>query len=71
MLDITTIQNFRIPPSIKTLQEANNALKLVNDSLTDKNETLNKIFIVTFIGVGLLMYVKIVKKRTQKNEQEK
>ena len=71
MLDITTIQNFRIPPSIKTLQEANNALKLVNDSLTDKNETLNKIFIVTFIGVGLVVFVKIVKKRTQKNEQEK
>ena len=71
MIDITTIQTFRVPPSIKALQEANDALKLGNDSLTDKNDTLKKILIVTLISLGLVVFVKIVKKRKQKNEQEK
>jgi hypothetical protein len=71
MIDITTIQTFKIPPSIKVLQESNEALKLVNDSLTDKNDTLKKILIVTLISLGLVVFVKIVKKRKQKNEQEK
>ena len=71
MIDITTIQTFRVPPSIKALQEANDALKLVNDSLYDKNDTLKKILIVTLISLGLVVFVKIVKKRKQKNEQEK
>jgi hypothetical protein len=71
MIDITTIQTFKIPPSIKALQEANDALKLANDTLLNKNDILKKLLIVSFIGVGLLVFVKIVKKRKQKNEKEK
>jgi len=71
MIDITTIQNFPVPPSIKALQEANDALKLANDTLLNKNDILKKLLIVSFIGVGLLVFVKIVKKRKQKNEKEK
>lgn len=67
MIDITTIQTFRVPPSIKALQEANDALKLAKDSLTDKNELLQKILIVTFISVGLLVFVKLLKT----NEEQK
>jgi hypothetical protein len=69
MIDITTIQTFKIPPSIKALQEANDSLKIANDSLIDKNDTIKKILIVTFIGVGLMVFVKIVKKRKQKKEE--
>ena len=69
MIDITTIETFRVPPSIKALQEANDALKLLNDSLTDKNDTLKKILIVTLISLGLVVFVKIVKKlKTKKKE---
>lgn len=71
MIDITTIQTFRVPPSIKALQEVNDALKLVNNSLIYKNDNLKKILIVTFFGVGLLVVVRLIKKRQQKNEQEK
>lgn len=67
MIDITTIQTFRVPPSIKALQEANDALKLAKDSLTDKNELLQKILIITFISVGLLVFVKLLKT----NEEQK
>jgi hypothetical protein len=71
MLDITTVQTFKIPPSIKVLQESNDALKLVNDSLTDKNDNLKKILIVTFIGVGLLVVVRLLKNRKTNKEQKR
>ena len=70
MIDITTIQTFRVPPSIKALQEANDALKLGNDSLTDKNDTLKKILIVTLISLGLVVFAKIVKKQKTNKEQK-
>jgi hypothetical protein len=70
MIDITTIQTFRVPPSIKALQEANDALKLANDTLNDKNDNLKKILIVTFIGVGLLVVVRLLKNRKTNKEQK-
>jgi hypothetical protein len=68
MIDITTIQSFPVPPSIKALQEANNTLKLAKDSLTSKNELLQKILIVSFISLGLLVFVKILK--TNKEQKQ-
>jgi hypothetical protein len=69
MIDITTIQTFRIPESLKVLQETNDALKLANDSLLDKNETLKKILIVSFICLGMVLVVKILKNRKQNDEK--
>ena len=70
MIDILTVQTFRVPPSIKVLQESNEALKLANDSLNDKNDNLKKILIVTFIGVGLLVVVRLLKNRKTNKEQK-
>ena len=70
MIDITTIQTFKIPPSFSALQEANDALKLANDTLNHKNDNLKKILIVTFIGVGLLVVVRLLKNRKIKKEQK-
>jgi hypothetical protein len=71
MIDITTIQTFRVPPSIKVLQEANEALKLANDTLLEKNDTLQKLIIVSFIGLGLVLFVKILKNKKTKKSNEK
>jgi len=68
MIDITTIQTFRVPPSIKALQEANEVLKLAKDSLTSKNELLQKILIVSFISLGLLVFVKILKTNQEQKQ---
>ncbi len=54
MIDITTIQNFRVPPSIMALQEANNSLKIANDTLIEKNDTLQKLIIVSCIIIPIL-----------------
>jgi hypothetical protein len=70
MIDITTIQTFRVPPSIKALQEANDALKLSNDSLNDKNDNLKKILILTFIGLGLSVVVRFLKNQKTNKEQK-
>lgn len=71
MIDITTIQTFKIPPSIAVLKEVNETLILANETLIEKNDTLQKLLIVSLISLGLVVFVKIVKKRKQKNEQEK
>jgi hypothetical protein len=69
MIDITTIQTFRVPPSIRALQDANNTLKLANDTLSDKNEMLKKFLTVTFIGVGLFLLVTLLKKSNKKEKK--
>lgn len=71
MIDITTIQTFKIPPSIAVLKEVNETLILANETLIEKNDMLQKLLIVSLISLGLVVFVKIVKKRKQKNEQEK
>jgi hypothetical protein len=69
MIDITTIQTFKIPPSIVELQEANLHLTEANQKLLDKNDTLKKILIVLLISIGIVALVEFLKKRkTDKNE---
>lgn len=69
MIDITTIQNFPVPPSIIALQEANEALKLAKDTLIHKNENLQKIVIVSVITIGLITTILILK-NTKKKQNE-
>jgi hypothetical protein len=69
MIDITTIETFRVPPSIQALQDANNTLKSANDTLSDKNEMLKKILTATFIGVGLFLLVTLLKKSNKKDRK--
>jgi hypothetical protein len=69
MIDITTIQTFKIPPSIVELQEANLHLTKTNQQLFDKNDTIKKVLIVLLISIGLVAVVEFLKKRkTDKNE---
>ena len=69
MIDITTIQTFKIPPSIVELQKANLHLTEANQKLLDKNDTLKKILIVLLISIGIVALVEFLKKRkTDKNE---
>ncbi len=70
MLDITTIQTFKIPPSISVLQEANNSLKLVNETLSEKNDTLQKLIIVSLIIIPLLGFALYRKKQIIKKTNQ-
>ena len=57
MLDITTIQTFKIAPPILELQESINSIRLANESLSEKNDTLQKLLIVSLIIIPLLGFV--------------
>ena len=70
MLDITQIQTFKIPPSITVLQEANNSLKLVNETLSEKNDTLQKLLIVSLIIIPLLGFA-LYRKQQQTKKYKK
>ena len=70
MLDITTIQTFKIAPSIIVLQEANNSLKLVNESLSEKNDTLQKLLIVSLIIIPVLGFVIYKKQQLTKKSNQ-
>jgi hypothetical protein len=70
MIDILTIQTFQVSPTLKALQEANNSLKIANDSLLEKNDTLQKLIIVSLIIIPLLGFVIYRKKhQTKKSKQ--
>lgn len=69
-IDITKIQTFPIPEKLTVLVENNNALKIANETLSEKNDTLKKLLIVSCISLGLVLYLKIVKKRKTNNKKQ-
>lgn len=69
-IDITKIQTFPIPEKLTVLVDNNNALKLANETLSAKNDTLQKLLIVSCISLGLVLYLKIVKKRKTNNKKQ-
>ena len=71
MIDITTITTSKIPQSISVLQESINSLKIVNETLTEKNDTLQKLLIVSIIIIPILGFVIYQKKQITKNQNKK
>lgn len=71
MIDITTIQTFKIPEKLSVLMEKNNAVKIVNETLTEKNDTLQKLLIVSIIIIPILGIVIYQKKQLTKNQNKK
>ena len=68
MIDITTLNNFKIVPSIAVLQESNNALKLINESLNEKNDTLQKLVIISIIIIPVLSFVIYHNRQSKKQK---
>ncbi len=69
MIDITTIQTFKVPPSIHVLQEANSALKIANETLIDKNEKIQKLLIVSVIVIPLLSFILYKNYQSKKSKK--
>jgi hypothetical protein len=57
MIDITTVQTSKISPPILELQESINSIRLTNKTLSEKNDTLQKLLIVSLIIIPLLGFV--------------
>ena len=70
MIDILTIQTFQVSPSLKVLQEANNSLKIANNTLLEKNDTLQKLIIVSLIIIPLLGFVLYRKQQQTKKSKQ-
>jgi hypothetical protein len=70
MIDITTIQTFKIPPPILELQESINTIRLRNETLTVKNDTLQKLLIVSLIIIPLLGFALYRKKQIIKKTNQ-
>jgi hypothetical protein len=70
MLDITTITTNKIPRSISILKESINSIKLSNESLIEKNETLQKLLIVSLIIIPILGFSLYQKKQINKKANQ-
>lgn len=70
-IEITKIQAFPIPEKLTVLVEKNNSLKIVNETLTEKNDTLQKLLIVSIIIIPILGFVIYQKKQLTKNQNKK
>ena len=70
MIDITTIQTFKIPPPILELQESINTIRLTNETLSEKNDTLQKLLIVSLIIIPLLGFALYRKKQLTKKTNQ-
>jgi|GEM_PF-2823684 hypothetical protein len=70
MIDITTIQTFKVSPTLKLLQETNNSLKISNEVLSIKNERLKNtlIFVLGVTGIGVFFYLIKTLKTNKHNE---
>jgi hypothetical protein len=71
MLDITTITTSKIPRSISILHESINSLNLSNETLLEKNDKLQKLFIVSLIIIPLLGFALYQKKQLTKKQNKK
>jgi len=70
LIDITTIQTFKIPPTIAVLKEANEALILANESLSERNDTLKKLLIISLI-ITVFVGASYYRKTKLKNQKSK
>lgn len=70
MLDFTTIQTFKIPPTIAVLKETNEALILANESLSEKTDTLKKLLIISLV-VTVIIGASYYRKTKLKNQKSK
>ena len=70
-IDITKIQTFPIPEKLTILVEKNNSLKIANETLTEKNDTLQKLLIVSLIIIPILGFVLYKKQQLTKNQNKK
>jgi hypothetical protein len=70
LLDITKIQAFPIPEELAVLVENNNALKITNETLSEKNDTLRKLLIVSLIILPLLGFALYKKKQQTKKRNQ-
>jgi hypothetical protein len=70
MIDITTVQTFKIPPPILELQESITAIRLANETLSEKNDTLQKLLIVSLIIIPLLGFVLYRKQQLSKKTNQ-
>ena len=70
-IDITKIQAFPIPEELTVLLENNNTLKIANETLSDKNDTLQKLIIVSLIIIPVLGFVIYKKQQLTKNQNKK
>lgn len=70
MIDITTIQTFNIPPTIAVLKETNEALILANESLSERNDTLKKLLIISIV-ITVIIGATYYRKTKLKNQKSK
>ena len=70
MIDITTITTSKIPQSISVLQESINSLKIANETLSEKNDTLQKLLIVSLIIIPVLGFVIYKKQQLTKKSNQ-
>ena len=69
-IDITKIQAFPIPEELSVLLENNNVLKIANETIMKKNDTLQKLLIVSLIIIPLLGFVLYRKKQQTKKSNQ-
>jgi hypothetical protein len=69
-IEITKIQAFPIPEKLTVLVDNNNALKIVNETLSEKNDTLQKLIIVSLIIIPLLGFALYKKKQLTKKTNQ-
>ena len=70
MIDITSIQTFKVPPPILELQESINSIRLVNETLSEKNDNLQRLLIVSLIIIPLLGFVLYRKQQLTKKTNQ-
>jgi hypothetical protein len=68
MLDITGIQTFVVPEKLAVLVEKNATLKRINESLVEKNETLQKLVIVSLIIIPILGFILYQNHKSKKQK---
>ena len=70
-IEITKIQAFPIPEKLTVLMDNNNVLKIANETLSEKNDTLQKLLIVSLIIIPILGFVLYKKQQLTKNQNKK
>jgi hypothetical protein len=70
-IEITKIQAFPIPEKLTVLVDNNNVLKIANETLSEKNDTLQKLVIVSLIIIPILGFVIYQKNQLTKNQNKK
>lgn len=69
-IEITKIQAFPIPEKLTVLVDNNNVLKIANKTLSEKNDTLQKLLIISLIIIPVLGFVIYQKKQIIKKTNQ-